>query len=295
MTLKLVSKVSSEHLVSGEDWECLMWLNGKLYSAGYASGKIKVWSPDLQQVLKEWPAHEYPIYHMCPGPPPTFFTSSSDCTIKQWEEGENGDFVLIATLEGHEEPARKLRFDSDKKRLYSGDELGKVLIWEDGKLIGILETLEEIWDMMIYNDLLFTARHLDVVINTLSQRGDQIRHSVKNTIPGKGPFLITKGEKLCFADRSNFQIHVNEAFKSGNANLAKLEGHESIVNGIASHNDTLYTSGSDKKLIAWNLTTLSRIESLNLDGYVNDIVISDSDGTIYAGGQDNNIFAVKLT
>lgn len=153
MTLKLVSKVSSEHLVSGEDWECLMWLNGKLYSAGYASGKIKVtyifkwpdylisiliyltllityhlqvWSPDLQQVLKEWPAHEYPIYHMCPGPPPTFFTSSSDCTIKQWEEGENGDFVLIATLEGHEEPARKLRFDSDKKRLYSGDELGKV-------------------------------------------------------------------------------------------------------------------------------------------------------------------------
>lgn len=42
MTLKLVSKVSSEHLVSGEDWECLMWLNGKLYSAGYASGKIKV-------------------------------------------------------------------------------------------------------------------------------------------------------------------------------------------------------------------------------------------------------------
>jgi hypothetical protein len=74
---------------------------------------------------------------------------------------------------GHEEPVRKLRFDGE--RLYSGDELGKIKIWEDGKLLATLETMEEIWDMIVGGDgQIVTCRHLDVIIHTATDRGKWI-------------------------------------------------------------------------------------------------------------------------
>lgn len=45
------------------------------------------------------------------------------------------------------------------------------MIWENGNCIKILETLEEIWDMIVQDEILITCRHMDLVINVVSLRG----------------------------------------------------------------------------------------------------------------------------
>lgn len=129
---------------------------------------LQVWSADLK-LITEFPAHDYPIYNMTPGNGTTFFTSSSDCTIKHWAENDEGKFCLLETLEGHSEPPRKLCFVNG--RLYSGDEKGDVKVWKDGKCLGTIETMEEIWDMLAVEGHIVTVRHVDVTLFTLAERG----------------------------------------------------------------------------------------------------------------------------
>lgn len=106
---------------------------------------------------------------MVPGDGTTFFTSSSDCTIKQWEENEDGTFRLLATLEGHSGPPRRLRFLNGK--LFSGDEKGELKIWQDGKCLGEIETAEEIWDMLAVEGHFITVRHVDVSVFSVTETG----------------------------------------------------------------------------------------------------------------------------
>lgn len=40
--MKLVCQLKEEDKVKGEDWDSLMWHNGKLFSASYSNGNIKV-------------------------------------------------------------------------------------------------------------------------------------------------------------------------------------------------------------------------------------------------------------
>lgn len=130
---------------------------------------LQVWSSDLK-LITEFQAHEYPIYHIVPGNGKTFFTSSSDCTIKQWEENEDGTFRLLTTLEGHTEPPRRLGFLNGK--LFSGDEKGQLKVWLDGKCLGTIETMEEIWDLKVFEGHFVTVRHVDVTMFSVTERGE---------------------------------------------------------------------------------------------------------------------------
>lgn len=40
--MQLVCKLTDEAKVPGEDWDSLMWHNGKLFSGSYANGNVKV-------------------------------------------------------------------------------------------------------------------------------------------------------------------------------------------------------------------------------------------------------------
>jgi hypothetical protein len=40
--LKVVSQSEKSSQVPGEDWDVLLWHNGKLFTAGYANGSISV-------------------------------------------------------------------------------------------------------------------------------------------------------------------------------------------------------------------------------------------------------------
>ncbi|ODN04122.1 Myosin heavy chain kinase B [Orchesella cincta] len=292
--MKVICKLSEEAKVPGEDWDSLMWHNGKLFSGGYANGKIKDFcSLGVEsglETFKEFDAHEYPIYHMTPGSGSTFFTSSSDCTIRHWDEAANGSFNLLATLEGHEEPPRKLRFFNG--RLYSGDEKGYVKVWEDGKCLGTIETMEEIWDLLAIQDHFITVRHIDVTVYSITQRDDKLRGSVRTSIPGRAP-LLTVGDRLCCIDRKDNVVNVHELNKPGTALLGSLKGHEALINAIVVVSNLLVTGSSDKNLIVWNLENFSQEGKISVDGYVN-AVVSTPDGTVYAAGENKFIACIKL-
>jgi len=49
--------------------------------------------------------------------------------------------------------------------------LPQVKIWEDGKCLGTIETMEEVWDLLAIQDHLITVRHIDVTMYSISQRG----------------------------------------------------------------------------------------------------------------------------
>lgn len=41
--MQLVCKLAEEHKVPSEDWESLVWHNGKLFSGSTSNGNVKVW------------------------------------------------------------------------------------------------------------------------------------------------------------------------------------------------------------------------------------------------------------
>ncbi|CAL8118320.1 unnamed protein product [Orchesella dallaii] len=227
---------------------------------------------------------------MTPGSGSTFYTSSSDCAIKHWDEAGDGSFKLLATLEGHNEPPRKLRFFNG--RLYSGDEKGDVKVWEDGKCLGTIETMEEIWDLLAIQDHFVTVRHIDVTIYSIVQRDDKIRGSVRNSIPGRAP-LHTVGNRLFCIDRNDNVVNVHDLEKSGNPLLGSLRGHDAIINAITAVGDRLITGACDNSAIVWNLENLNQQEKIPMDGYVNALVVTE-DGKVYAAGENKFIACIQV-
>jgi hypothetical protein len=44
-------------------------------------------------------------------------------------------------------------------------------MWENGECVGCLGTVEEIYDLLVKDDLLFTCRHLDVYMTNIRCHG----------------------------------------------------------------------------------------------------------------------------
>lgn len=304
--MELLHKLPEDLKVPGEDWDSLMWLNGKLYSGSFSNGVVSVWTHDLQPVT-QFTAHDHPIYHIVSArDTKTFFTSSSDCTIKHWEEViESGgvQFRLLKVLEGHSEPARKLRVFN--KQLFSGDELGNVFVWEvdTGRLIGRVETMEEIWDMQVFpNNHLITVRHLDVTIFNvhMKEAGGVVKASVKNSFPGRGPLLIVSGDNydkyLVCVDRNKNVVTVHRLESHmGQSPVWRFSGHERIINAITSSGNKLVSGSTDKFLMIWNFENTARKdagERVPVEGYVN-VLETSSEGWVYAAGENKFISCFK--
>ncbi|CAG7835241.1 unnamed protein product [Allacma fusca] len=282
MSLDPIAKTAESDSHIG-DVEALLWHDGNVISGG-DEGKVKVWTPDLK-LIAEFQAHDYPIYHMA-SEGKNFYTCSNDSTIREWTPNGSG-WVLARVLQGHKQPVRRLRMSCGC--LYSGDEAGEVWVWQNGQPEGTLNVGEEIWDMFVDKNKIYTVRDRDVVISEFGSNGQV---STYNTLEGRGPLRVS-GDKLCFIDRSGMELLVHDNIAKGNPLLGKLQGHSMIINAIIGNPDRFFTAGWDCKVVAWNLEKLSKITEQPVDGYVNTMAMS-SVGNLYVGGANGGISALKI-
>nr|CAD7404455.1 unnamed protein product [Timema poppensis] len=130
----------------------------------------RVWDPHLR-FLMELRAHESVVFHLATIGD-TLYTCSNDGTIKAWD---------IDTLE-HKKTL--LQYDSEvwrffaaQGRLYAGDVQGTVRVYENDELMRIYDLTEEVRDMAVSTQLLYTVRDRDLVITELLPgMGDSIKN-----------------------------------------------------------------------------------------------------------------------
>ncbi len=80
--------------------------------------------------------------------------------------------------------------------------------------------------------------------------------------------------------------HVAKTF--GGANYKSLEGHQGAVRSVAftGDNETLFSSGSDRQLIKWNLAD-GKSEIVSSENEIIEVIAASPDGTLLATGSDN--------
>ncbi|ODN04111.1 Katanin p80 WD40 repeat-containing subunit B1 [Orchesella cincta] len=300
--------------VPWQDITCLLWHNDRLFSALHSSfsnttgynGKIFVWDKDLN-AQGEFQAHPYPIYHMCSGPDSTFYSSASDSIICHWQCPSKpisslksepvpevvSEYTLLSSLEGHLEPPCRLQFFNN--RLFSGDSLGEIRLWENDSYKGVMETYEEIWDMIVINKFIFTVRFTDVTITSVPS-GEKKACSVKNTLRGRGPLFVSRN-RIIFQNRDSFDIMIHLISEVQNPLVTVLSGHKALITTFVGNEDLMFSGDYEGRVIAWDLQELKMITdiSLNGNGCVNAMAFSPEEKAIYTAQENKVITKIRLT
>ncbi|KAF4531517.1 hypothetical protein B566_EDAN004113 [Ephemera danica] len=277
----------SKHL---GDIECVLCYGDKVYT-GADDGVVKVWTQDLEPVT-EIQAHQYMVYHLAVSNDGTvMYSCSNDGSIHSWklpnlEEGPK----LVA----HNDAVRKMRVLPDGT-LASGDEIGMVCLWPNGggnpRRLDFMG--EEIWDLQIDGDLIYTARDRDLVV---SQAPEKLKSVLtKATIPGRAPICLVKN-RVYFVSRegSNILVHADHTAEKKWEKLTEMKGHEMIINALrpSKTGAFLYSGGYDNSVRIWDLATHEAVIEVPLDSYVNCLCAGADDNTLYAGGA--NSLLVKI-
>ncbi|CAL8118316.1 unnamed protein product [Orchesella dallaii] len=265
----------------------------------------KVWDKDLN-AQGEFQAHPYPIYHMCSGAGSTFYSSASDSIICHWEcpaipsspvpvkdsSLQVMEYTLLSSLKGHLEPPWRLQFFNN--RLFSGDTYGEIRLWENDCYKGVLETYEEIWDMVVIPKFIFTVRFSDVTITSLPS-AEKKACSLKNTLPGRGPLFVS-GNRIIFQNRDSFDIMIHLIIEVGNALVKVLQGHKALVTGFVGNEDLLFSGDYEGRVIAWDLKELKMIADIHLtgNGCVNSMAFSSGEKAIYVAQENKVITKICL-
>ncbi|KAG8275468.1 hypothetical protein J6590_085372 [Homalodisca vitripennis] len=267
------ARVSEEerHL---SDVTCLLLHQDKLYS-GADDGKVKVWSLDLK-LIKEIDAHPVNVYCLAASDD-ALYTCSNDGTIKSWSLDT---MELRSTLiENPSNEIMRLYFIDGK--LYSGDDKGNVMVWQNDKQIGQYEVGEEVWDIIVNGNFLFTVRNLDVSIIEMKPGGKH--YTFLQSLNGRSP-LQQAGSKFCFMDRDGRTIHVHEISKESKFQaITKIQAHEMIVNTLCFVDTTVFSGGYDKVVKRWDVLTQQCTATAELETVINTLTATQP-GTVYVGG-----------
>jgi len=274
------------------DITSLIFYNNKLYS-GADDGKIKAWDEDLKLVVQAQ-AHPCSIFSMCIGQS-TLYTCSNDGSVKAWAlDSLKRKYTILQ----EENEMYKVCFDSTNGKMYVGDHVGLVRIVINEEIVGVLEIMHPIVDMLAIGNLIYTARDLYVIITEIDSAHK--RMVTIKAIPGRAPISVSGG-LLWFTSRSGRDILVHENMRESSFRpVGKIEdAHDLIINAICGiseeDNKYLFTGGWDKVLKKWKLvneSTIQLIGSCPVEVVITALT-SGPNGEIYVGGDDGRIFRME--
>nr|CAD7457505.1 unnamed protein product [Timema tahoe] len=277
LTISVTVSENNRHL---QDVTTLLFKDEKLYSAA-EDGIVKVWDPHLR-FLMELRAHESVVFHLATIGD-TLYTCSNDGTIKAWD---------IDTLE-HKKTL--LQYDSEvwrffaaHGRLYAGDVKGIVRVYENDELVRIYDLTEEVRDMAVSTQLLYTVRDRDVVITELLP-GPKGHAVTRKTIEGSSPMCLV-GDMICFVSRSARDILVHDNNKQSSfKELGKIQAHEMIINTLCPEGDSIvYSGGYDAKVKKWDMSNMKLLDSCDIGRSISALSIG-SRGQVYVAGSSGYI------
>lgn len=275
-----------------ENVATLLFHKGKLFS-GADDGKIKMWSPDLK-LEAEVQAHPVNVYSLA-ADGDMLYSSSNDGSIRSWNIAENLAAGPVVKPDCNVE-TMKLKVANDK--LYGGDVDGMVTVYTPGKKkrqARQYEILEEVGDMEVVGNLLYTCR--DTYITITEMLGDKGGFAMRKSMQGRQPMAVN-GDRLCFVTRDGrcIQIHENNK-EAGFPEVAGVPAHEMVIQAMCFSRDGRYvfTGGYDRVVKRWDLQTPA--ESGVTGEYSTDPVISSmcagDKSQIYVGGTAGYLVRVE--
>ncbi|RZF38235.1 zinc finger CCCH domain-containing protein 17 [Nilaparvata lugens] len=286
MSFKVIASVSEaeRHL---RDVVALAFHNGKLYT-GADDGKIKIWSPDLK-LISEFQAHSVNVYSLAVTDD-TLYTCSNDGTIQAWNLSNNEPKKTLQNNPNIE----VLRLHLANGKLYSGEDKGNVRVWENDEQVALYEMGEEIWDLLVHGDMLFTARNLDINITEMLPE-KQNQFTSRGAVEGRSPIRLA-GDKICFMSRCGRNVLLHETtVESRFKQVAQMKAHEMIVNALCVSEEpqlTIYSGGYDNTLKGWDAATQKCTGSLDLGVCINALC-SGPKGEIYVASANGHMVRVE--
>ncbi|KAF5281949.1 hypothetical protein FQA39_LY00473 [Lamprigera yunnana] len=286
MPLTIQSQVNEEEKHEF-DITALVCYDNKLYSAS-DDGKIKIWDNNLK-LLGQVQAHPCSVYSITIGKD-TIYSCSNDGSVKAYDLKDMKETVIS------EEKNEMYKVHFNEGKLYVGDDGGLVRIFSNNKLVGLLEVMHPITDLLALGNLIYTSRDLYVIISEI--HSEQKRISTLKAIEGRSPVCVV-GDKLCFPGRNGRDIMVHQNLKNTEFEMCGkvVDGHELIINAVCGYKNNeeefLYTGGWDKVVKKWKLTpTIALVDKCEVGVPITSIVIG-ANGEVYVGGESGHISCIS--
>lgn len=233
------------------------------------------------KLIKEIQAHPVNVYSIA-AHGNTVYTCSNDGTIQSWD---TDSLEKKKTLIENPSDEQLRLFAARDGKLYSGDDKGNIRVWVNDEQVGNYEVGEEVWDLLVKDNLLFTVRNLDVSVTEMIE-GPKSLYCARGSFHGRSPLRMLQ-KYICFMGRCGRVINIHEISKENNFKKhADIQAHELIVNAMCCKeepNPTIYSGGYDKTVKSWDLETQKSKDSIELDTCINFLCDGPA-GHVYVGG-----------
>ena len=206
-------------------------------------------------------------------------------------------------------------------------------MWKDDKIVASTDTMEEVRDMMVLDNYLFTVRDTDLIVTEMYP-GDEYRFLIKAVLEGASAPMCVASNKLLFVGRNGKDVCVHdnkpelsypevghiavsiivirqknrkynsklglkllcEKFKTC---LFLKDAHKMIINCVCGYEKdsaaVLFTGGWDHFVTKWKLSGHAIPEKLvcNLDTGVNAMIFNETKEILYVGGSEGKLIAIQ--
>ncbi|CAK1552054.1 unnamed protein product [Leptosia nina] len=249
---------------------------------GTECGSVICLNEDLSPVTK-WSAHEVQIFAIAANET-NVYTSSNDGLLKVWTT--KGEKVTEIPTSGADIGAL---FILDKE-LYTGDEGGNVLVYQNNNLKASFNVLEEVKDVVVKPPYMFTARDLYVTVTEIKPDQSKDRFVTRHVMEGRAPMRILNQSRLLVMARgaNNLQLHdlsVDSKFKK----LHEVKVSDMIVTSLTTSGDYAWTGGWDGCVRCWKISAdkIEAVGDLKLGACINALVASSLNSvyTLLTGGR----------
>lgn len=297
----VVDKTASDADKHLSDITAIVFSQEHIFTSG-GDGKVKVWTKDLS-LRKEVAVHEAWIYAMAVDTLGRIYTSSCDGTIRCLVNPLQSDEVkeLLKCSDDIE-----ALFVDSKDNLYSGDDKGIITMWVDQKIKFKFNLAEQVRSMAIQNNIIYSIRDNDLTITEVLEGSSTGRYITKASIMGKSPVTLCGptssgvNENVAIMTRDGLGIIFikNNAKEQFPVLWTKEKAHSMIVNCILGAGEMLYTAGYDGYVKQW--TSLEKDPKLAGEvnvgsGCLNAICLGSDNTTVYTGGSDGVLKALKFS
>ncbi|XP_028041675.1 uncharacterized protein LOC114251559 [Bombyx mandarina] len=257
----------------------LAW-DEKLF-VGTESGHIYSYSADLSSNTS-WPAHSVQLFALAAGEG-NIYSSSNDGCIRVWNS--DGEKIKEFPLNGGDVGVLRVF----GKQVFAGDEIGNIVVYENGVEKAKYNVLEEVKDLWFDAPYLFTVRDLDVTVTEIKPDESKTRFITRRTMEGRAPLRVV-GSKLLVVARGGNSLRLHDSsFDTGFKLLHEIKVSDMIVTSIAVTGDYVWTAGWDGFVRRWKIVSdkLEAAGEVNLGACVNSL--SSNLNNVYAAIADGKI------
>lgn len=283
--VEVVARASEEQQLQADG--AAVCVDGERVYVAAEDGKLKVYNHHTLELVQEVDAHEYAITDVITLGA-SLFTASVDATVKVWD---SATLTLRNTSNPHEDSIRKMA--TNGVFVFAGDDKGDVRLYDvDGRCKAAHSLVEEVWGIIVQDDVIYTVRDRGITVSRLSEQSN--KSSVVGSLEGRAPMVVA-GDFLVCGNGSGMGLVVRQNKIGDFKELGELQGHEMIITSMAAcGSDKVVSAGWDNLAKLWDLKTRKEIASCPLPGCAAGITASE-DGCIFVTGSGGYVCKLKVT